>query len=64
MRIKRKPKYMNKINRNMEEIKTEIVEEKEVEEVEIPTIITINQKVQTQIRKNMQPKIEYDHVYR
>lgn len=50
MRIKRKPKYMNKINRNMEEIKTEIVEEKEVE---IPTIITINQKVQTQIRKNM-----------
>jgi hypothetical protein len=53
MRIKRKPKYMNKINRNMEEIKTEIVEEKEVEEVEIPTIITINQKVQTQIRKNM-----------
>lgn len=64
MRIKRKPKYMNKINRNMEEIKTEIVEEKEVEEVEIPTIITINQKVQTQIRKNMQPKIEYDYVYR
>ena len=61
MRIKRKPKYMNKINRNMEEIKTEIVEEKEVE---IPTIITINQKVQTQIRKNMQPKIEYDYVYR
>lgn len=58
MRIKRKPKYMNKINRNMEEIKTEIVEEKEVE------IITINQKVQTQIRKNMQPKIEYDYVYR
>jgi hypothetical protein len=39
---------MNKMVRNMEEIKTEIVEEKGVEEVEITTLTTaIGQKVLT-----------------